>query len=167
VCVPARAVRVSSVIAGECADSCEKVGLKKGRWTAEEDQKLVTILLSHGHCCWRLVPELAGTSRSSNLILCPQLPCLSSPGMQGSKCRRSHLLAFARMAAEVREELPAAVDQLPEPRPQAGTPLRGGGGAGHRPPRAARQQVRPSVRPYDNRRCVLYSSPAVAFFLQG
>ncbi|GJN22169.1 hypothetical protein PR202_gb09712 [Eleusine coracana subsp. coracana] len=34
---------------------CEKVGLKKGPWTAEEDQKLVTFLLSHGHCCWRLL----------------------------------------------------------------------------------------------------------------
>jgi hypothetical protein len=40
---------------------CEKVGLKKGPWTAEEDQKLVAFLLSHGHCCWRLVPKLAGT----------------------------------------------------------------------------------------------------------
>ena len=39
---------------------CEKVGLKKGPWTAEEDQKLVAFLLSHGHCCWRLVPKLAG-----------------------------------------------------------------------------------------------------------
>ncbi|KAK3159009.1 hypothetical protein QOZ80_2AG0144480 [Eleusine coracana subsp. coracana] len=42
---------------------CEKVGLKKGPWTAEEDQKLVTFLLSHGHCCWRLVPKLAGLLR--------------------------------------------------------------------------------------------------------
>jgi myb proto-oncogene protein len=39
---------------------CDKVGLKKGPWTAEEDQKLVAFLLSHGHCCWRLVPKLAG-----------------------------------------------------------------------------------------------------------
>jgi hypothetical protein len=39
---------------------CEKIGIKKGPWTAEEDQKLVTFLLSHGHCCWRLVPKLAG-----------------------------------------------------------------------------------------------------------
>ncbi|KQK01592.1 protein ODORANT1 [Brachypodium distachyon] len=42
---------------------CEKVGLKKGPWTAEEDQKLVSFLLSHGHCCWRLVPKLAGLLR--------------------------------------------------------------------------------------------------------
>ncbi|XP_006647848.1 transcription factor MYB20-like [Oryza brachyantha] len=42
---------------------CEKVGLKKGPWTAEEDQKLVAFLLSNGHCCWRLVPKLAGLLR--------------------------------------------------------------------------------------------------------
>ncbi|PWZ29430.1 Protein ODORANT1 [Zea mays] len=42
---------------------CEKIGIKKGPWTAEEDQKLVTFLLSHGHCCWRLVPKLAGLLR--------------------------------------------------------------------------------------------------------
>jgi myb proto-oncogene protein len=36
------------------------VGLKKGPWTAEEDQKLVTFLLNNGHCCWRAVPKLAG-----------------------------------------------------------------------------------------------------------
>uniref|UniRef100_A0ACD5ZTT9 Uncharacterized protein n=1 Tax=Avena sativa TaxID=4498 RepID=A0ACD5ZTT9_AVESA len=42
---------------------CEKVGLKRGPWTAEEDQKLVGFLLTHGHCCWRLVPKLAGLLR--------------------------------------------------------------------------------------------------------
>jgi hypothetical protein len=39
---------------------CDKVGVKKGPWTAEEDQKLVGFLLTHGHCCWRVVPKLAG-----------------------------------------------------------------------------------------------------------
>uniref|UniRef100_J3MD19 Uncharacterized protein n=1 Tax=Oryza brachyantha TaxID=4533 RepID=J3MD19_ORYBR len=42
---------------------CDKVGLKKGPWTAEEDQKLVGFLLTHGHCCWRVVPKLAGLLR--------------------------------------------------------------------------------------------------------
>ena len=32
---------------------CDKVGLKKGPWTAEEDQKLVSFLLNNGQCCWR------------------------------------------------------------------------------------------------------------------
>jgi myb proto-oncogene protein len=44
------------------------VGLKKGPWTAEEDQKLVAFLLTHGHCCWRLVPKLAGAGSAPNLI---------------------------------------------------------------------------------------------------
>ncbi|KAG0513759.1 hypothetical protein BDA96_10G130100 [Sorghum bicolor] len=42
---------------------CDKVGMKKGPWTAEEDQKLVGFLLTHGHCCWRVVPKLAGLLR--------------------------------------------------------------------------------------------------------
>ncbi|KAK8557641.1 hypothetical protein V6N13_007997 [Hibiscus sabdariffa] len=42
---------------------CEKVGLKKGPWTAEEDKKLVTFILTNGHCCWRDLPKLAGLLR--------------------------------------------------------------------------------------------------------
>ncbi|KAL5221462.1 hypothetical protein ABZP36_026175 [Zizania latifolia] len=42
---------------------CDKVGLKKGPWTAEEDQKLISFLLSNGQCCWRAVPKLAGLLR--------------------------------------------------------------------------------------------------------
>jgi myb proto-oncogene protein len=39
------------------------LGLKKGPWTAEEDQKLVSFLLNNGQCCWRAVPKLAGLLR--------------------------------------------------------------------------------------------------------
>ncbi|RWW03927.1 hypothetical protein GW17_00032882 [Ensete ventricosum] len=39
---------------------CEKVGLKKGPWTSEEDKKLINFMLTHGQCCWRAVPKLAG-----------------------------------------------------------------------------------------------------------
>ncbi|XP_020083154.1 protein ODORANT1-like [Ananas comosus] len=43
---------------------CDKVGLKKGPWTEEEDKKLVEFILSNnGHCCWRAVPKLAGLLR--------------------------------------------------------------------------------------------------------
>ncbi|CAN6201866.1 unnamed protein product [Urochloa humidicola] len=42
---------------------CDKVGVKRGPWTAEEDQKLVGFILTHGHCCWRVVPKLAGLLR--------------------------------------------------------------------------------------------------------
>ncbi|RWR79587.1 protein ODORANT1-like protein [Cinnamomum micranthum f. kanehirae] len=42
---------------------CDKVGLKKGPWTPEEDKKLINFILSHGQCCWRAVPKLAGLLR--------------------------------------------------------------------------------------------------------
>ncbi|KAA0055136.1 protein ODORANT1 [Cucumis melo var. makuwa] len=42
---------------------CDKLGVKKGPWTAEEDKKLVTFILTYGHCCWRAVPKLAGLRR--------------------------------------------------------------------------------------------------------
>jgi myb proto-oncogene protein len=42
---------------------CDKVGLKKGPWTAEEDQKLVSFLVNNSQCCWRAVPKLAGLLR--------------------------------------------------------------------------------------------------------
>jgi hypothetical protein len=42
---------------------CDKLGVKRGPWTAEEDRKLINFILSNGHCCWRAVPKLAGLLR--------------------------------------------------------------------------------------------------------
>ncbi|KAL0549211.1 hypothetical protein IC582_013692 [Cucumis melo] len=43
---------------------CEKVGLKKGPWTSEEDKKLINFIVTNGQsCCWRAVPKLAGLLR--------------------------------------------------------------------------------------------------------
>ncbi|KAK3434540.1 MYB-like transcription factor ODO1 [Eucalyptus grandis] len=42
---------------------CDKSGVKKGPWTAEEDKKLINFILTNGHCCWRAVPKLAGLRR--------------------------------------------------------------------------------------------------------
>ncbi|KAK6936331.1 SANT/Myb domain [Dillenia turbinata] len=42
---------------------CDKLGVKKGPWTAEEDKKLVNFILTNGQCCWRAVPKLAGLRR--------------------------------------------------------------------------------------------------------
>lgn len=39
---------------------CEKVGLKKGPWTPEEDQKLLAFIEQHGHGSWRALPAKAG-----------------------------------------------------------------------------------------------------------
>ncbi|KAE8727632.1 MYB315 protein [Hibiscus syriacus] len=42
---------------------CDKLGVKKGPWTAEEDKKLINFILTNGQCCWRAVPMLAGLRR--------------------------------------------------------------------------------------------------------
>ncbi|KAK1314642.1 Transcription factor MYB39 [Acorus calamus] len=42
---------------------CEKVGLKKGPWTPEEDQKLLACIEEHGHGSWRALPAKAGLQR--------------------------------------------------------------------------------------------------------
>ncbi|KAJ4803866.1 MYB transcription factor [Rhynchospora pubera] len=43
---------------------CDKLGVKRGPWTAEEDKKLINFILTNGgHCCWRAVPKLAGLLR--------------------------------------------------------------------------------------------------------
>ncbi|KAF5728340.1 transcription factor MYB34 [Tripterygium wilfordii] len=41
----------------------EQNGLKKGSWTAEEDQKLVDYVQKHGHGRWRTLPKHAGLKR--------------------------------------------------------------------------------------------------------
>ncbi|KAJ4916121.1 Transcription factor MYB51 [Raphanus sativus] len=40
-----------------------ELGLKKGAWTPEEDQKLVSYLNNHGEGGWRTLPEKAGLKR--------------------------------------------------------------------------------------------------------
>ncbi|XP_034707652.1 transcription factor MYB30-like [Vitis riparia] len=42
---------------------CESMGLKKGSWTPEEDQILVSHIQRHGHDNWRALPKEAGLMR--------------------------------------------------------------------------------------------------------
>nr|APR73323.1 AaMIXTA-like2 [Artemisia annua] len=42
---------------------CDKVGLKKGPWTPEEDEKLLAYIKKHGHGSWRVLPSKAGLQR--------------------------------------------------------------------------------------------------------
>ncbi|KAK4261066.1 hypothetical protein QN277_004117 [Acacia crassicarpa] len=47
------------------SSSCceEQVGLKKGTWTPEEDQKLMSYIQLHGHASWSSLPAKAGLRR--------------------------------------------------------------------------------------------------------
>ncbi|XP_050224573.1 transcription factor MYB14-like [Mercurialis annua] len=42
---------------------CEKMGLKKGAWTPQEDQILISYIQSYGHSNWRALPKQAGLLR--------------------------------------------------------------------------------------------------------
>ncbi|KAL3616162.1 Myb-like DNA-binding domain [Castilleja foliolosa] len=45
------------------APCCEKVGLKRGRWTTEEDDILRNYIQAHGEGSWRSLPKNAGLLR--------------------------------------------------------------------------------------------------------
>ncbi|KAJ4726879.1 MYB family protein [Melia azedarach] len=45
------------------APCCEKMGLKKGPWTPEEDQILINYIKLYGHGNWRALPKQAGLLR--------------------------------------------------------------------------------------------------------
>ncbi|XP_043710611.1 transcription factor MYB11-like [Telopea speciosissima] len=45
------------------APCCEKVGLKKGRWTVEEDEILMKYIQTNGEGSWRSLPKNAGLLR--------------------------------------------------------------------------------------------------------
>lgn len=42
------------------APCCEKIGLKRGRWTDEEDKILENYIREHGEGSWRSLPKNAG-----------------------------------------------------------------------------------------------------------
>nr|URO92954.1 MYB1 [Broussonetia papyrifera] len=45
------------------APCCEKMGLKKGPWSPEEDQILISFVQNYGHGNWRALPKQAGLLR--------------------------------------------------------------------------------------------------------
>ncbi|KAH9615685.1 hypothetical protein KSS87_003861 [Heliosperma pusillum] len=45
------------------APCCDKVGLKRGPWTSEEDRILISFIEKYGHSNWRALPKQAGLLR--------------------------------------------------------------------------------------------------------
>ncbi|KAG4975024.1 hypothetical protein JHK84_032141 [Glycine max] len=48
------------------AHCCEKVGLKKGRWTTEEEEILTKYIMANAEGSWRSLPKNAGLLRCGN-----------------------------------------------------------------------------------------------------
>ena len=61
------------------APFCEKLGLKKGPWTTEEDEILIAYINKHGHSNWRALPKLAGEFLIifSHMAIISNLSCFS------------------------------------------------------------------------------------------
>ncbi|GAU40219.1 hypothetical protein TSUD_270180 [Trifolium subterraneum] len=53
----------STIIKMARTPSCDKNGMRKGTWTAEEDRKLIAYVSRYGCWNWRQLPKFAGLSR--------------------------------------------------------------------------------------------------------
>jgi hypothetical protein len=145
-----------------CCD--RKQGLKKGPWKPEEDKLLVDYIQANGHGSWRLLPKLAGLldlisfdSSSSNQALLSLrrndviIVVLVFSSSAASRVRlvlsgliqRIGICMDACRAEPVRQELPAAVGELPPAGHQARAVHRRGAEVRRPAPRHRRKQVRP------------------------
>lgn len=59
------------------APCCEKMGLKKGPWSQEEDLLLINYINTYGHANWRALPKQAG-----NYLPCSNVKKLNKTGIQ-------------------------------------------------------------------------------------
>ncbi|KAK4854999.1 hypothetical protein QYF36_003103 [Acer negundo] len=96
---------------------CDKVGVKKGPWTPEEDIILVSYIKEHGPGNWRAVPSNTGLLRCSKSCRLRWKNCLR-PGikrgnftdheekmiihLQALLGNRANILAAQRLLNEVR-----------------------------------------------------------------
>ena len=53
---------------------CEKIGIKRGPWTKQEDQKLIAYVTEHGHGSWKALPKKAGKIKYTLVILSTWFP---------------------------------------------------------------------------------------------
>ncbi|RRT39446.1 hypothetical protein B296_00034285 [Ensete ventricosum] len=74
------------------ASCCDKIGVKKGPWTPEEDRKLIDYIQKHGQGSWRTLPKKAGTGieieRRRKLIVSGNLMCSFDVVMYGTGLAR-------------------------------------------------------------------------------
>eukprot|EP00267_Zea_mays_P002217 NP_001131421.1 putative homeodomain-like transcription factor superfamily protein [Zea mays] len=123
---------------------CDSKGIKKGPWAPEEDKLLVDYVQANGPGNWRILPKLAGTYctvRALLLSISSPAACLSRHFSIPSWPLVGAAAARACRAEPVRQELPAAVDQLPAPGHQARALHPRGAQFHPSAPRRSRQQV--------------------------
>nr|ASR18124.1 R2R3MYB39 [Ginkgo biloba] len=74
------------------APCCAKVGLNRGRWTAEEDDILARYIEAHGEGCWRALPKNAGLLRCGKSCRLRWINYLRSDVKRGNICEEEEEL---------------------------------------------------------------------------
>lgn len=101
------------------APCCEKVGLKRGRWTKEEDGILAKYIKEHGEGSWRSLPKNAGMVLERERKYSRKARDFS---LESRSIDLLQSITFVNLnrVAEMWEELQAEMDKLPESRSEAG-----------------------------------------------
>lgn len=74
------------------APCCSKVGLNRGRWTAEEDEMLTKYIQTHGEGSWRSLPQNAGLLRCGKSCRLRWINYLRSDVKRGNICKEEEEL---------------------------------------------------------------------------
>lgn len=104
-------IEVASVIPGRNNEQCrdrysERLNPKnaRGKWTEEEDEKLLSAVAELGDSTWKAISDKVGTGRTDNMVLCILFKIFScSPH---SQCRHRYQLLKKRPSV-IHSQLPA------------------------------------------------------------
>ncbi|XP_031250876.1 transcription factor MYB106-like [Pistacia vera] len=91
----------------------DKAGLRKGPWTAEEDQKLLDYIKQHGHGIWPLLPAKAGLQRCGKSCRLRWINYLS-PHMKRGKFSMREEQTIIQLHALLGNKWSAIASQLPK-----------------------------------------------------
>nr|XP_043637087.1 transcription repressor MYB6-like [Erigeron canadensis] len=94
------------------APCCDKVGLRRGRWTSEEDTILANYIQAHGEGSWRSLPKNAGLLRCGKSCRLRWINYLRADVRRGNISKEEELL-IANLHASLGNRWSLIAAQLP------------------------------------------------------